>query len=116
MLKPRFPESIVAWKLVNCNRLGLPPPADGLPLATNSESSNLAAAAAALVAFRIGYFAATNGNQLQRRQVLVYNETAKLEFEYLQLLVANLQCHNGGIATVIFDRIQLSKNERWNQL
>ena len=33
---------------------GLPPPADGSPLATDSESNNLAAAAAALVAFRIG--------------------------------------------------------------
>lgn len=40
----------------------------------------------------------------------------KLEFDYLQLLVASLQCHNGGIATVVFDRIRLSKNERWNQL
>ena len=33
---------------------GLPPPADGLPLATNSDGSNLATTAAALVAFRIG--------------------------------------------------------------
>ena len=33
---------------------GLPPPAAGLPLATDSKDNNLAAVAAALVAFGIG--------------------------------------------------------------
>ena len=56
MPKPRFPESIVARKLINCNQLGLDP-GRCHTLVTDSKSSNLAAAAAALVAFRIGYWA-----------------------------------------------------------
>ena len=34
------------------------------------------------------------------------------DFSCLQLLVDKLQWSRGGIATVIFDRINLSKNER----
>jgi len=53
MPKPRFPESIVARKLINCNQLGLDP-GRCHTLATDLESINLAVAMAALVAFRIG--------------------------------------------------------------
>ena len=49
----------VSWGLALADGLpnlngGLPPPADGLPLATDSKDINLAAAAAALASFRIG--------------------------------------------------------------
>ena len=40
----------------------VPSPADGYPHATDSESINLAAAAAALDAFQIGLFALTTAN------------------------------------------------------
>jgi len=54
-------------------------PADGLPLATDPESSNLAAAAAALVAFRIGQYSTLYKNLLSKLFFLVYNghNTAK---------------------------------------